>query len=567
MKRNRLASFGSALVLSLSSLLVFSAPRVFAATTTWSGGGSDTNVSTAANWVGGVAPVNGDILVFPNVDSMSVTNDSLTSVGGITLQDYTGSSLASAVSITGNFTLNGDLAVGAKRTLDLPTVTLGANSSFILNDKISSRIDFVNSGLIMGANNLIVQYPNWQNKTNTDGSIYISELQFNNATITSAANSTITVNGAKLSLNIASPGLNSQITLNKAILDVNNPADLGSASVIQNSSQLKVGDVSSSVTKVFSQSFTFNGNLYGASWKDNYLIGLESISTVGTFDVTFSGPVALSKDTAVAFSSTAGGRTFTVNGPLSGTGLLGLGSYDPNFSFKVASSANTSSIPNGDYQVITTPTTLSDSLPAKDVIVVSGNKLILTGKRNTVIVSSGGNLFGTGTAGAVLAQSSATVDPGQSPGCLSTGNFTLAGTLDQELGGTTACTEYDQLNVTGTVTLSGSTLNATLYNGFKPVAGQIYTIISNDGSDAVTGTFNGLAEGATFTVGGYVLKVSYKGGDGNDVTLSVQSIPSTPNTGISLITSHPIYTFLVTSFMAAGIALIARRHRTVLVRK
>jgi autotransporter-associated beta strand protein len=45
-------------------------------------------------------------------------------------------------------------------------------------------------------------------------------------------------------------------------------------------------------------------------------------------------------------------------------------------------------------------------------------------------------------------------------------------------------------------------------------------IIRNDGSDAVFGTFNGLPEGATFNSGTNVYRISYVGGDGNDVTLT-----------------------------------------------
>jgi hypothetical protein len=50
--------------------------------------------------------------------------------------------------------------------------------------------------------------------------------------------------------------------------------------------------------------------------------------------------------------------------------------------------------------------------------------------------------------------------------------------------------------------------------------GATFTIINNDGTDAVTGTFAGLAQGATFVVGGETFQINYKGGDGNDVTLT-----------------------------------------------
>ncbi len=63
--------------------------------------------------------------------------------------------------------------------------------------------------------------------------------------------------------------------------------------------------------------------------------------------------------------------------------------------------------------------------------------------------------------------------------------------------------------------------------GLYPQAGDVYTIIDNDGtSDAVTGTFAGLAEGAVLTNflgSGLDATISYAGGDGNNVVISVQS--------------------------------------------
>ncbi|MGH8103834.1 MAG: choice-of-anchor Q domain-containing protein, partial [bacterium] len=72
------------------------------------------------------------------------------------------------------------------------------------------------------------------------------------------------------------------------------------------------------------------------------------------------------------------------------------------------------------------------------------------------------------------------------------------------------------LHVVGAVTLAG-TLNVIL--GFTPATNDTFTIILNDGADAVVGTFAGLPEGATFTVGTEAFRITYAGGDGNDVVL------------------------------------------------
>lgn len=110
--------------------------------------------------------------------------------------------------------------------------------------------------------------------------------------------------------------------------------------------------------------------------------------------------------------------------------------------------------------------------------------------------------------------------PGASAGTLSTGNIQYASgsTYVVELNGATAGSGYDQVNTTGTVSLGGSTLSVSL--GFTPSVGQSFTIIKNDGADAVIGTFNGLAEGATFSLSGMLFQISYVGGEGNDVVLT-----------------------------------------------
>jgi Ca2+-binding RTX toxin-like protein len=87
-----------------------------------------------------------------------------------------------------------------------------------------------------------------------------------------------------------------------------------------------------------------------------------------------------------------------------------------------------------------------------------------------------------------------------------------------------------QVNVIGSVTLSrGAHLNVSQLAGFQPTPGARFTIIANDGTDPVNGTFSGLAEGASFTVNGHRYTITYKGqgpgpGEtGNDVVLTASA--------------------------------------------
>ena len=107
-------------------------------------------------------------------------------------------------------------------------------------------------------------------------------------------------------------------------------------------------------------------------------------------------------------------------------------------------------------------------------------------------------------------------------------NSTFAATLN----GTTAGTGYDQLVVGGsgsTINLNNATLSVTLGSAFPTGGGQQYTILSNTTGSPITGTFSGLAEGGTVTVGSQQFSITYKGGtNGQDVVLT--SLVSTTTT-------------------------------------
>jgi parallel beta-helix repeat protein len=138
----------------------------------------------------------------------------------------------------------------------------------------------------------------------------------------------------------------------------------------------------------------------------------------------------------------------------------------------------------------------------------------------------GGTLFGSGTLPTNLEQSGGILAPGSSPGCMEIdGNYNLeaAGTLQIEIDGPTVCTQYDQLQVDGNVTLAG-TLNVVLDPTYSPAIGQKFLILENDLADPISGQFlydgTVLRERQVFLVNGNQLfRISYSGGDGNDAEL------------------------------------------------
>lgn len=138
-----------------------------------------------------------------------------------------------------------------------------------------------------------------------------------------------------------------------------------------------------------------------------------------------------------------------------------------------------------------------------------------------------GGVGGTGTIGAVNVVSGY-VSAGTltSPtGIFNTGNLSFGadGAFLAKLNGATPGENgHDQINVTGTVTLNSALLQLVPSETAFPRIKRPMVIVRNDGTDPVSGTFLNAPEGS------YVLsqsgtmrfRISYHGGDGNDITLT-----------------------------------------------
>jgi len=137
-----------------------------------------------------------------------------------------------------------------------------------------------------------------------------------------------------------------------------------------------------------------------------------------------------------------------------------------------------------------------------------------------------GTFLGNGTVnGAMTCSGSGVLSPGgNSPGCITiNGDFTMlsGSTLRVDIQGTVSCSQYDQLVVNGTVTLNNPTITGgSTFQTTAPV-----TIIDNDDNDAVSGTFNGLADGSNVTLSGKNYTVNYNASGDNDVVLTTVNLP------------------------------------------
>ena len=552
MKRVK-AVLGSATLVAASVFNVFLLGGVAKAavdTCTWTGGGADNNFSTAANWTGcdnGNVPENGDTLDFDVTAATAgpdiLVNDmSSLSIGGLVLSgdnlngDYfqvNGNPITitgdiTGTQISGTLNLNVDVTLGASVTYSVPNsaVGLGINSSTTLD---------------LQANDLT-----FDNTTVACGTHILSGLAGSGDIITTASADGLVLRGA-------SAGFTGWVTSNGAGLMVYEGAltDPGNYVDINGSGALYLYSTADA-------SFNFPITL-NSTGNPSITAGVRGFACSGgpgtptKYTTTLTGSLIL--DTDSIFNGyndlDVSGATYTTNGH--------------TLSIKAGSQG---SVITDSGTVEPQPTTVTvnqgDDQPSTFITINNLETYVINGVRGDVQVNSGGVLKGTGTVGTVNIWDGGKLAPGQSPGCLNSGDLTFnGGTFEVEVGGTTACSGYDQQIVTGAVDIGSTTaLTVTRYGGFTPAVGNSFTIISNDSNDAVTGTFSGMAEGATFTQDGVTYRINYAAGDGNDVVLTVTAVPAAPNTGIAQATKSFVWIMVISMVALAGSFVLSRRRET-----
>jgi hypothetical protein len=268
----------------------------------------------------------------------------------------------------------------------------------------------------------------------------------------------------------------------------------------------------------------------GGNGTDNAGFNLAPTGT-GTLQTTGNGNVLVNADTinirpTAAANINAGTHAVTLRQKTNGT-AVNLGSV-------VDSTPNTVELSNAELARVTAGT-INVGDAGSGAINVSAN-ITRTAATNLSLNSganidiSGGSLASAGgnvalNPGTNTFASLAGVDVNAGP----SGTLTLASAKDLKvvINNTTPDTGYTQLNVAGHVNLNGT--NLSLSGSHMPSPGQSFVVVNNDGADSITGTFNGLPQGATipnFLGSSLSASITYTGGDGNDAVLTVFAPPS-----------------------------------------
>lgn len=521
-----------------------SAYAVTANTCVWAGG-TDTNFNTAANWTscGSTVPHAGDIISFPTGTASTVVTLTNNLVGNPAL----GGIYFGATSGSGSMTyVLSALHLGDGATIKRAGAHIQVNISGALTADGALTLD--GGGASGGIGN------DFQ-PTSQDQSISVTNLTVLN------------------SLQGCSGGGYYYDFVPSGILTIGTGSTYGlhgaeSSVIVQGGGELATY---SNAPSTYAGSITFQG---GGSSQFTPSCGAGQDSLAITKSITLSGTITLSNgDVNYNISN---GQTLTITGTIQGAGYKLINSTDPysTGTFVNNASTNNSSTPGGSQTVpVTTEPPVTDSQPSTYLAVAPKTIVTLDGTRGNVNVAGDGTLKGTGTAQSLYVNQGGIVAPGHSPGKLTVlQTLTLsAGSIYQAELKDTAAGDYDQIQVgdpsqtTGNAVTLGDTnglptLQTILYTGYSIKAGDQFTIINNLSKTAVLGTFQGLPEGTKFAgPNGSMFQISYVGGDGNDVVLTVLTAPTAPKTGLALVLANPIAVLAGGIIAAAALILIGRK--------
>jgi autotransporter-associated beta strand protein len=245
----------------------------------------------------------------------------------------------------------------------------------------------------------------------------------------------------------------------------------------------------------------------------------------------FDGGLLSLNDSEIQFGSIEGDGTIeTGNTPITvGTNNLSTAFggliQDTNASLDGATIIK---VGTGTFRLSSANTYRNGTVVSSGTLIVANTSGSATGVGNVSV--EGGTLGGKGIiAGSTTvgtgSGTGAFLQPGKGASTATT--LTIQNTLSFKSDGTytwklnTKKAKTDQVIANGVTVEAGAQFDLTTTGNKKLTAGKVFIAISNTAATPISGTFANLADGSTVSVGVNKLQVSYSGGDGNDLTLTV----------------------------------------------
>ncbi len=397
----------------------------------------------------------------------------------------------------------------------LPTIPAGASSTS--NVRIAASQTLPQSSIVnaLAINNATLTIPSAQQVQLTSGALSLSGTSTQLAAVTGGA-----INFGGREALIYADGMSSggqpEYVLDSQLQNASSITKFGAGTIILTRPSSFAGTLAI-------QEGMIGSRATGALGTGNIVLGMSQnfgslpigIAFEGA-DQTFSNSISDTVNAnTVATLSVAGGIKVAYSGVISteiqkvGTGTLWL--------------TPSSSLGNQNLQYIVSAGTLRVDTVAPQGqfnVGILGNTSAILGGSGTiysVAVEPNGMLW-PGAAGAAGSDILTVTD-------LSLGY----GKFHTSLNGTMPGVQYDQVDVTGNTEFgspgSDSAAQLEVSVGYEARPGDQFIIINDATGVAITGNFAGLPEGSTFSADGDQFQITYQGGDGNDVVLTVLSTP------------------------------------------
>ena len=252
--------------------------------------------------------------------------------------------------------------------------------------------------------------------------------------------------------------------------------------------------------------------------------------------------------------------SLSIQRPVQLTGGLEMFLAAPSNTISGSLIGGTAGNPN-PFSVKSATSSQSTLIISKDSPAFFGNMKVLNGANlqisaalaNAYATVDGGKISGNGQLLQIVG-ASGSVSPGSPLGTMTISNslnmnYSTSGKFTSAINGA-SIGRFGQARVlAGTTTINNTSLEITQASNL--LVGQKITLINNNVGVGLVGTFNGLPEGASFKVGNPTINttfsISYSGGDGNDVVLTVTGVNTAP-----LPPSNSLNNSGVTKFFAVG---------------
>jgi fibronectin-binding autotransporter adhesin len=456
------------LVALVIPLVFIPALQAHAALRTWDGGGADNFWMTPANWVTDSAPVAGDDLLFPS--GAARLSNSNNFAGGTTFN--------SIMFSAGGYDLRGSLI-----TLKAGVTNLAGSNLIRTPLSLSSNqtVSCNGGNLLLGGD---IDTANYTLTLTGAGGIQSTGSVSGTGNLVSSGTVTLGGNNSYFGSTLVSTGTLT-ITHSNALGLTTGGTVVSPGAVLALNGAINVGEP---------------------------LVLAGTMLSLDTDASTWSGAITITNNAKIDINTAT--FALTISGTISGAGSL------------TKSSIGTLRL-NANNTYTGSTTNLS-------------GWLLIDGNQPFSDVYALGTLGGTGTVGSVRSlpsvSSQLVINPGEGqrpltlgPGRLTTSNLTLLGfdAISLPVNNPAPGTGHSQLRVLGTVNVA-STVDLFVLENTPGALSTSVVAIDNDGTDAITGTFHNLPEGAIFAVSDlHAARITYAGGTGNDVVVSPTNAPAT----------------------------------------